>query len=100
MMNTFRYLLRFLPTLLAFAQAEGAAPPLVPLPSKLTMGQGVLTLNQESRILATSKDLEPLAKVLAGEIKQLTGVELSTGQRGHRAPEPSRPMWSCGSIRA
>ena len=75
-MTTFRYLLRCLPTLLAFAQAEGAVPSLVPLPSKLTMGQGVLTLNQESRILATSKDLEPLAKVLAGEIKQLTGVEL------------------------
>jgi hypothetical protein len=41
----------------------------------------VLTLNQESRILATSKDLEPLAKVLASEIKQITGVALSTRER-------------------
>ncbi len=84
-MNTFRYILTCLPTLLAFAQAESASPPLVPLPSTLTMGQGLLTLNRESRILAASKDLEPLAKVLAAEIKQLTGVELATEQRGPQA---------------
>lgn len=83
-MTTFRYLLTCLPTLLTFALAEAAPPPLVPLPRTLTIGQGVLTLNQESRILASSKDLEPLAKVLASEIKQITGVELSTEKRGPR----------------
>jgi hypothetical protein len=74
-------LLSCLPTLLVFAAAEGATPPLVPLPRTLAQGQGVLTLNLESRILATSKDLEPLAKVLASEIKQITGVALSTRER-------------------
>jgi hypothetical protein len=80
-MNKFGYLLTCLPTLLAFAAAEGAPPQLVPLPRTLTLGKDVLTLNQESRILAASKDLEPLAKVLASEIKQITGVVIATRER-------------------
>jgi N-acetyl-beta-hexosaminidase len=64
-------------------------PQLVPLPKTLTLGHGVVTLNKECRILAANKELEPLAKVLAAEIQQTTGVELSTAARTPGgAPEP------------
>jgi len=59
------------------ALAEGV-PQLVPLPKMLTMGQGSLTLTKSSRILATSKEVEPPAKVLADEIFLTTGVRLAT----------------------
>ena len=80
-MNRFSILLPLLPALLGFALAEGIVPPLVPLPKTLTLGQGVLSLNKDSHISASNKELEPLAKVLAGEIQQTTGVELSTEER-------------------
>jgi N-acetyl-beta-hexosaminidase len=60
------------------AQAEGA-PRLVPLPKTLTMGQGSLALAKNCRILATTKELEPLAKVLADEILVTAGVRPATG---------------------
>jgi hexosaminidase len=55
------------------------APLLVPLPKTLTLGQGTLTLTKNSRILAMSQDLEPLAKVLADEIFRAIGIQLATG---------------------
>ena len=58
-------------------QAADAPPHLVPLPQTLTMGQGSLTLTKSSRILAATKELEPLAKVLADEIFLTTGVRLA-----------------------
>jgi hexosaminidase len=61
--------------------AESPVPLLVPLPKTLTMGQGALTLDNESHIRSDSAELLPLAKILAMEIRQLTGVELSTGER-------------------
>jgi lysophospholipase L1-like esterase len=57
------------------------APPLVPQPKILMLGKGVLTLGQDSPIVATSKELEPLAKVLADEIFLATGVQLAAGGR-------------------
>ncbi len=57
---------------------EGS-PQLVPWPRRLTLGQGSLTLTKGSRILATSTELAPLAKVLADDIFLTTGVRLATG---------------------
>ena len=75
------FLLPLLPVLLACAMAQAVAPQWVPLPTSLTLGQGALTLDKESRISAANKELEPLARVLAGEIQQTSGVELSTAKR-------------------
>lgn len=72
------YLLSLLPTLLAAAPAESLAPQWVPLPKTVAMGQGLLALPPATRILATSKELEPLAKILADEIFLTTGVRLAT----------------------
>jgi hexosaminidase len=67
--------------LLGCAMAQAVAPQWVPLPKTLALGQGALTLDKESRLTAANKELEPLARVLAGEIQQTTGVELSTAER-------------------
>jgi N-acetyl-beta-hexosaminidase len=66
------------------AQAEGL-PPLVPLPKTLTMGHGSLTLTKASRILAITKELEPLANVLADEVFLSTGIRLAAAS-GKEAP--------------
>ena len=76
-----RCLLPLLPCLLVPALAQDLAPNLVPMPTTVTLGQGMLTLNKDCRILATSKELEPLAQLLAGEIQLSSGVELSTAAR-------------------
>jgi len=80
-MTRFHHLLPLLPALLGSALADGAAPLLVPLPKSLTLGQGDLTLTKDSHIAVSSKDLEPLAKLLASEIQQTTGVLLATAER-------------------
>ena len=76
-MTKYFYLLPILPTMLAAAPAEGVTPQLVPLPKTATMGQGVLALTPATRIMATSKELEPLAQVLSDEIFLTTGVRLA-----------------------
>lgn len=63
---------------LSIHAAVGESPALVPQPKSMKVAQGELKLNGESRIRAASKDLEPLAKVLAGEIALTTGLQLST----------------------
>jgi len=80
-MKKFPYHLPLLIPLLTATLAAADPPQFVPLPKTVTLGQGVLALNKESRILAASKELEPLTKVLAGEILQSTGVELATAAR-------------------
>jgi N-acetyl-beta-hexosaminidase len=52
-------------------------PGLVPRPVALRRGQGFLVLSKSSRIVATSDELAPLARVLAGEIFLATGVRLA-----------------------
>jgi len=71
------YFLPVLPTLLVSALAEVVTPQWVPLPKTVTMGQGVLALTPATRILATSKELEPLAQILSDEIFLTTGVRLA-----------------------
>ena len=96
-MTKFHHLLPLLLTaLLAPASAESPAPQLIPLPKSVTLGQGALSLTAESRIRTNNPDLAPLAKVLAAEIQQTTGLLLSTDERkpdgggarpaGYRAP--------------
>ena len=79
-------LLPLLPILLGSALAAGPAPQFVPLPKTLTLGEGVLTLNQDSHIVADNAELEPLAKLLASEIQQTSGVTIATGQRHGARP--------------
>jgi N-acetyl-beta-hexosaminidase/lysophospholipase L1-like esterase len=64
-------------TIPATSRTEGA-PPLIPLPKNLTLGRGLLTLTKAGRILATSQELAPLAKVLAEEVFLATGARLAT----------------------
>ncbi|HLK60939.1 MAG TPA: family 20 glycosylhydrolase, partial [Chthonomonadaceae bacterium] len=61
----------------AYAQ-EGKEPlPLIPRPRTLALQPGFLRLTGQSRIVAKSKELEPLAKLLSEEIFQVTGVRLA-----------------------
>ena len=86
-------LVSLLPVLLGAAASAASAPQLLPLPKTLTLGEGVLTLNQDSRIVADSADLEPLAKLLASEIQQTTGVSISTeARKPSGAGVGARPM--------
>jgi hexosaminidase len=81
----FRPILPALIALMATATAQNLTPQLIPLPKTVTMGQGGLALPPTTRIIATHKDLEPLAKVLAEEIFLSTGVRLAT-TTGKAAP--------------
>ena len=54
-------------------------PPFIPWPKALEMQEGSMTLTASSRILAASPGLEPLARVLAEEIRLQTGLVLATG---------------------
>ena len=68
------------PSLAATAEpASSDEPRLVPRPKALTMARGPLALSRDSRILAGSENLAPLAKVLSEEIHLVTGVQLATG---------------------
>lgn len=76
-MISIRHLL-LLPALLLAAVAEESAPRLVPLPKSIRTDAGALALPAGSRIVAASKELEPLAKVLGDEIFRTAGVKLAT----------------------
>ena len=74
-------LLTFVVSMLVSAPIHGAAPQFVPLPKSITLGPGSVALTKDCHIVAATKELEPLAKVLAGEIRQITGMEMSTAER-------------------
>ena len=65
---------------LCFAWAIGApaAPAFVPWPKSVEMREGSIQFGTTSRILSESPALEPLAKVLAEEIRLVTGLQLAT----------------------
>ena len=71
--------------LAAFALGAGAAcaapaePAFVPWPKTVQMQRGALTLTKDSRIVAASPALEPLARILAEEVRLNTGLPLATG---------------------
>lgn len=65
--------------LLGAAAAAPVPPAFVPWPKTLEMQEGALTLGAGTRILAASPALEPLAKILAEEIRLQTGLTLATG---------------------
>jgi hexosaminidase len=75
------HLLPILPILLASAMAEDPALNLIPLPKTVTLGQGTLKLTSESRLRTENAELKPLMEILASEIRQITGVEISTQER-------------------
>src|SRR5690242_11827333 len=58
---------------------------LIPWPKSVQMGKGRMPLTAQSRIVASRRDLEPLAKVLSSEIALLTGLKLEV------AADPRRP---------
>jgi len=66
------------------APAVPAEPSFVPWPKTVEMQAGTLTLGNASRILADTPALEPLARILAEEIRLQTGLALATatGQPG------------------
>ncbi|MCY2931877.1 MAG: family 20 glycosylhydrolase [Planctomycetota bacterium] len=53
--------------------------PLIPYPKSIKLEGGTLAITDKSRIVVASDALTPLAKVLAEEIYQVTGVRLGTG---------------------
>jgi hexosaminidase len=77
-MTLFRNLLSLLPLLPLGASAVDPEPLLVPLPESIRTEAGALALPRTARIVATSAELEPLAKVLADEIFRCTGVKLAS----------------------
>jgi hexosaminidase len=58
---------------------------LIPWPQTVRPGEGRVKLTGTCRIVAAQKELEPLAKVLSGEVASLTGLNL------HVASGPGRP---------
>lgn len=79
LMKPFLFCLPLIVSLAAAALVHGATTPqLVPLPKSMTLGSGALALSKTGRIVATSKELEPLAQVLSDEIFLTTGVRLET----------------------
>jgi hexosaminidase len=58
---------------------------LIPWPKSLQLNVGQLRITAESRIVASTDSLRPLAEVLADEIAKLTGIRLKVTQ------EPGRP---------
>jgi N-acetyl-beta-hexosaminidase len=58
---------------------------LIPWPKELRPGAGHMRLTADSRVEAAEGQLEPLARVLSGEIAQLTGRKLGV------AKGPARP---------
>jgi len=63
------------------AVAVGEVPksdfPFVPWPKSVTAQEGGLVLTSASRIVAGDASLMPLAKVLAGEIRMMSGLQLA-----------------------
>jgi hexosaminidase len=52
-------------------------PSFVPWPKALKMDSGSLAITGNTRIVAESKELEPLAKILSDEIRLVTGLRLA-----------------------
>lgn len=50
----------------------------LPTPKEIKVSGGSLELKSTARIVAAAKDLAPLAAVLSGEIRNLTGLKLAT----------------------
>jgi hexosaminidase len=69
----------------AEARKEAHLPQIIPLPKILSMKPGRLSLTRRSRIVAASRELEPLARLLADEIFLVTGVRLATGDQERSA---------------
>ena len=62
------------------SQAEpNEAPQIVPTPKSIKVSGGSMPLTAKSKIIATEKSLEPLAKILADELSTLTGMPLASG---------------------
>lgn len=66
--------------------AEPTAPPLLPTPKSFTPGKGSLVLTSESRIVASTPDLKPLARVLSDEIQMASGLRLAVPERPDSRP--------------
>jgi hexosaminidase len=58
---------------------------LIPWPKSLEAGDGHLRLSAETRIVAEEQPLQPLARVLAHELRTLTGLDLHVAKG---APRP------------
>ena len=54
-------------------------PYLIPQPKSVQMAVGSLTLTRRNKIIATHPTLVPVAKVLASEVMESTGVSMDTG---------------------
>ena len=61
------------------AAALPAEPSFVPWPKTVQMQPGSMTLGAGGRILTDNAALDPLARILAGEILLRTGLRLATG---------------------
>ena len=67
----------------ATAVHGGAAEPnLVPWPQSVKLAQGSLPLSSQSRIICSQPALEPLGRILAEEIKSITGLKLAVEPDG------------------
>lgn len=60
------------------AAARAAEPCLVPWPKTVTIGDGSMSVTPTTRIVTAAPSLAPLAKILAGEIHAVTGVQVTT----------------------
>jgi len=60
----------------ANSEDQGAAN-LIPWPTSVTLRSNRLNLGPQSRIVAGDAQLRPLAEILAGEIRLLSGLQLS-----------------------
>ena len=56
---------------------------LIPWPKSLEAGDGHLQLSAETRIVAEEQPLQPLAQILAHELRTLTGLDLFVAKRAH-----------------
>ena len=63
----------------ALDAAPAAEPAFVPWPKTVEMHPGTLELSAKTRVVAANPALEPLAKILAAEIRLLSGLQLATG---------------------
>ena len=57
---------------------------LIPWPKSVRLDEGFMALGTGSRIVATSRALAPLARILSGEIRMATGLRLAVAASGAR----------------
>ncbi|RYG37531.1 hypothetical protein EON81_06410 [bacterium] len=81
--------LRYLSTLafsaLAAVTIANSEPSLIPVPKSVRLQAGTLSIRADQTVAFSSKELAPLAEILAGEIRTATGVRLQTGPKGKPA---------------